>query len=251
MQKWITHFRNSNTQANTHATHTHTHTTQNTHIKHTQNAHRKCWEVTHVIIGAPNVGKTHLFHRFAGDDHMFNNSNNNLQQKTQQKTQKTNEKNNDNTLSLDKLKILDPNSACLNDRIEQLPSVRTVYSNNDNDNDIDNIDECDHSIVESLSNNNLYSVRRIDKSNRFGPTIGTDYRTRYLNISGVQVLICLWDTAGQEKYESVTNQHFRKADIVWIVIDMNSPRYLLSFFFIFGLFCFVLFCFDLICFVLV
>jgi len=41
------------------------------------------------------------------------------------------------------------------------------------------------------------------------PTIGVDFRIKYLEIDGTMVRLQIWDTAGQERFQTVTSSFFR------------------------------------------
>mmetsp|Transcript_19831 Transcript_19831/g.36226 ORF Transcript_19831/g.36226 Transcript_19831/m.36226 type:complete len:137 (+) Transcript_19831:57-467(+) len=55
-------------------------------------------------------------------------------------------------------------------------------------------------------------------------TIGMDFKIKMLDIGGRRVKLQIWDTAGQEKFHSITQQHFRNANGIILVYDVNpSP----------------------------
>eukprot|EP00775_Hariotina_reticulata_P007773 gene7773-7971_t len=57
-------------------------------------------------------------------------------------------------------------------------------------------------------------------SNRFDATlpstIGTDQRFKRLKIDGVNVGVSVWDTAGQDRFQSLTPMYYRGAHGVWM-----------------------------------
>lgn len=53
-------------------------------------------------------------------------------------------------------------------------------------------------------------------------TIGVDFRFKTLNIDGKKVKIQIWDTAGQEKFRTITSTYYRGADAVLLVYDITN-----------------------------
>lgn len=53
-------------------------------------------------------------------------------------------------------------------------------------------------------------------------TIGLDFRTISLQISNENIGLQLWDTAGQEKYFSITKNYFKNSSGIAIVYDISS-----------------------------
>lgn len=43
-----------------------------------------------------------------------------------------------------------------------------------------------------------------------------------IQLDGNEVTVCIWDTAGQEKFFSLTKSYFKKADGVLIVFDLTD-----------------------------
>jgi GTPase SAR1 family protein len=43
-----------------------------------------------------------------------------------------------------------------------------------------------------------------------------------MKIEGADVTVCIWDTAGQEKFLSLTKNYFKKADGVLVVFDLTD-----------------------------
>ncbi|XP_060531092.1 ras-related protein Rab-33B-like [Cylas formicarius] len=55
-------------------------------------------------------------------------------------------------------------------------------------------------------------------------TIGTDYRSKTLNLDGEVIKLQLWDTAGQERFRSsIMRSYYRNADAVILVYDVTNP----------------------------
>jgi len=55
-------------------------------------------------------------------------------------------------------------------------------------------------------------------------TIGVDFRFRYVNIDKKVVKLQIWDTAGQEKFRTITNAYYRGADGVIMVYDVTNAE---------------------------
>ncbi len=43
-----------------------------------------------------------------------------------------------------------------------------------------------------------------------------------IQVEGDEVTVCIWDTAGQEKFFSLTKNYFKKADGVLVVFDLTD-----------------------------
>ncbi|XP_035203248.1 ras-related protein Rab-44 isoform X4 [Oxyura jamaicensis] len=63
-------------------------------------------------------------------------------------------------------------------------------------------------------------------ANTFNPhlsaTVGLDYQVKSLIVDNKHFALRLWDSAGQERYHSITKQFFRKADGVVLMYDITS-----------------------------
>uniref|UniRef100_A0A663LMP8 RAB44, member RAS oncogene family n=1 Tax=Athene cunicularia TaxID=194338 RepID=A0A663LMP8_ATHCN len=53
-------------------------------------------------------------------------------------------------------------------------------------------------------------------------TVGLDYQIKNLVVDNKRFALRLWDSAGQERYHSITKQFFRKADGVVLMYDITS-----------------------------
>lgn len=53
-------------------------------------------------------------------------------------------------------------------------------------------------------------------------TIGIDYQKKIINYNNFTVLVKVWDTAGQEKFQSITKQYYNNAQGVFIIFDVSS-----------------------------
>ncbi|XP_034549499.1 ras-related protein Rab-17-like [Notolabrus celidotus] len=54
------------------------------------------------------------------------------------------------------------------------------------------------------------------------PTVGCAYLTRMVHLSDVSLRLEIWDTAGQEKYHSVTPLYYRGAHAALLVYDISK-----------------------------
>jgi len=55
-------------------------------------------------------------------------------------------------------------------------------------------------------------------------TIGVDFRFRFVNIDKKIVKLQIWDTAGQEKFRTITNAYYRGADGVILTYDVTNAE---------------------------
>lgn len=53
-------------------------------------------------------------------------------------------------------------------------------------------------------------------------TIGLNYVFRVVNIEGVKIKLQIWDTAGQEKYKTITQAYYRNSEGVLVVFAVDS-----------------------------
>ncbi|XP_061392876.1 ras-related protein Rab-18 [Musca vetustissima] len=59
-------------------------------------------------------------------------------------------------------------------------------------------------------------------------TIGMDFKSKVMNIDGVDYKLALWDTAGAERFRSLTPSFYRKALGAILVYDINSKESLVK-----------------------
>lgn len=67
--------------------------------------------------------------------------------------------------------------------------------------------------------------KRVDVSEMYVPTIGVEFATKHLQHEGRGVKLVLWDSAGQERFRSITRSYFRGSSgvvIVFSVADRSS-----------------------------
>ncbi|EAX96195.1 small GTP-binding protein, putative [Trichomonas vaginalis G3] len=53
-------------------------------------------------------------------------------------------------------------------------------------------------------------------------TLGAQYLTIKTKFQGKDFQICLWDTAGQEKYHSIVGNYFRDAQVILLTFDISD-----------------------------
>jgi len=55
-------------------------------------------------------------------------------------------------------------------------------------------------------------------------TIGVEFALKFLKIDDFQLKIQIWDTAGMERYRSITNAYYKGAKGVIIVYDISRRK---------------------------
>eukprot|EP01097_Dermamoeba_algensis_P005001 TRINITY_DN3186_c0_g1_i1.p1 TRINITY_DN3186_c0_g1~~TRINITY_DN3186_c0_g1_i1.p1 ORF type:complete len:209 (+),score=27.64 TRINITY_DN3186_c0_g1_i1:118-744(+) len=55
-------------------------------------------------------------------------------------------------------------------------------------------------------------------------TIGVDFKVKTLDIRGKRINLTMWDTAGQEKFRSITTSYYRGTHGIVLVYDVNSRK---------------------------
>lgn len=55
-------------------------------------------------------------------------------------------------------------------------------------------------------------------------TVGIDFKTKIRNYDNSEIIFQYWDTSGQEKYQAVNKNFYRKADVIIFVFDLTCRR---------------------------
>ena len=56
----------------------------------------------------------------------------------------------------------------------------------------------------------------------FLPTVGIDFKTKMVGHNGKNIKVNLWDTAGQEKFRTLTTSYYKGANAVIFVFDITE-----------------------------
>ena len=56
------------------------------------------------------------------------------------------------------------------------------------------------------------------------PTIGIDFKTKYIKVKGASVKVLIWDTAGQEKFRNIAKQYYKGANGVLLIYDVTNRK---------------------------
>ena len=56
------------------------------------------------------------------------------------------------------------------------------------------------------------------------PTIGIDYKTKIISLSGARIKLQIWDTAGQERFKTITKTYYAGAMGIIIAYDCTRPE---------------------------
>ena len=61
-------------------------------------------------------------------------------------------------------------------------------------------------------------------TDNFKPTIGADFSNKEITIDGRIVMLQIWDSAGQERYQSLGTAFYRGADCCLLVYDITNKQ---------------------------
>ncbi|XP_044510090.1 ras-related protein RABC1 [Mangifera indica] len=53
------------------------------------------------------------------------------------------------------------------------------------------------------------------------PTIGVDFKIKYVTLGGKKLKLAIWDTAGQERFRTLTSSYYRGAQGIIMVYDVT------------------------------
>ncbi|XP_027902743.1 ras-related protein RABC1-like [Vigna unguiculata] len=60
-----------------------------------------------------------------------------------------------------------------------------------------------------------------DSFEDLSPTIGVDFKVKFLDIEGKRLKLAIWDTAGQERFRTLTSSYYRGAQGIIMVYDVT------------------------------
>ncbi|KAJ7957024.1 Ras-related protein [Quillaja saponaria] len=60
-----------------------------------------------------------------------------------------------------------------------------------------------------------------DSFEDLSPTIGVDFKVKYVEIGGKKLKLAIWDTAGQERFRTLTSSYYRGAQGIIMVYDVT------------------------------
>jgi len=67
-------------------------------------------------------------------------------------------------------------------------------------------------------------ARYVDKvySNMYNATIGVDLKSKIININNIDIKLHFYDTAGQDRFNAITNNYIRGVTAVFITFDLGN-----------------------------
>ena len=63
-----------------------------------------------------------------------------------------------------------------------------------------------------------------DTFEEVSPTVGVDFKLKYVDIDGKRLKLTVWDTAGQERFRTLTSSYYRGAHGVVFAYDITSEE---------------------------
>eukprot|EP00892_Ulva_mutabilis_P011867 jgi/Ulvmu1/9052/UM005_0145.1 len=60
-----------------------------------------------------------------------------------------------------------------------------------------------------------------DRFDDLSPTIGVDFRMKFMDINSQRVKLTIWDTAGQERFRTLTSSYYRGAHAIIFAYDVT------------------------------
>ena len=59
-------------------------------------------------------------------------------------------------------------------------------------------------------------------TDNFMPTIGVDFKIKTLTVDNKQAKLQIWDTAGQDRFQTITSSYFKGAHGVLVTYDITD-----------------------------
>ena len=56
-------------------------------------------------------------------------------------------------------------------------------------------------------------------------TIGVDFKTQMVSVDGIKVKLQIWDTAGKERFRTITKAYYRGMHVLLIIVDVSSADF--------------------------
>jgi Ras-related protein Rab-1A len=56
----------------------------------------------------------------------------------------------------------------------------------------------------------------------FLPTIGVDFKIKNVNVYDKQIKLNIWDTAGQDRFKTITQAYYKGANGIVVVFDITD-----------------------------
>ena len=63
-----------------------------------------------------------------------------------------------------------------------------------------------------------------DTFEEVSPTVGVDFKLKYVDVDGKRLKLTVWDTAGQERFRTLTSSYYRGAHGVVFAYDITSEE---------------------------
>lgn len=57
---------------------------------------------------------------------------------------------------------------------------------------------------------------------QFISTLGTDYRTKFIQFNNTKIQLDIWDTAGQERFKEITIQYLKQTSGIMVIYDVTN-----------------------------
>ena len=68
-----------------------------------------------------------------------------------------------------------------------------------------------------------YTENTFSKNSQLS-SLGVDYKTKIINTDNKSCKLCIWDTAGQEKFNHLTKQYYKECDGALLIFDLTNKK---------------------------